>query len=442
MKPVSDTIAAVATPPGRGAVAIIRISGPDAHRIGCALTGKTELPPRRPVRAWLTDHDGSLLDDGLLLYFPEPNSFTGESVVEIHGHGGPVVVEAVLSRVLSLGARLARPGEFSERAFLNGKIDLAQAEAIADLIDATHRAAARAAAQGLQGAFSHAVAALDRQLTELRVWVEAAIDFVDEAIDFIAEGDVAARITAVRQALAHWLEVGRQGLLLRHGVRVAVVGAPNVGKSSLLNALVGEERAIVTEIPGTTRDVIRESIDLDGLLVHLLDTAGVRETDDPVERIGVERSWQAIAGADLILWIRAPDIDDRALAEALQERGIAPQAILEVWNKADRFPERVAETAVWISAKTGSGLDRLRATIRDRVGFRGVEESVWLARERHLEALRRADHHLAQALSMLVQWEFLAEELRLAHDALGEITGRIDADALLGVIFSQFCIGK
>jgi tRNA modification GTPase len=231
-------------------------------------------------------------------------------------------------------------------------------------------------------------------------------------------------------------------LLLRHGVRVAVVGAPNVGKSSLLNALVGEERAIVTEIPGTTRDVIRESIDLDGLLVHLLDTAGVRETDDPVERIGVERSWQAIAGADLILWIRAPDIDDRALAEALQERGIAPQAILEVWNKADRFPERVAETAVWISAKTGSGLDRLRATIRDRVGFRGVEESVWLARERHLEALRRADHHLAQALSMLVQWEFLAEELRLAHDALGEITGRIDADALLGVIFSQFCIGK
>lgn len=442
MKPANDTIAAVATPPGRGAVAIIRLSGPEALAIACALAKKNALPPRRPVRAWLYDADGAVLDDGLLLYFPEPNSFTGETVVEIHGHGGPVVVEAVLARVLALGARLARPGEFSERSFLNGKIDLAQAEAIADLIDATNRAAVRAAAQGLQGRFSQVVTELDRRLTELRVWVEAAIDFVDEEIDFLAEGEVAERITAARATIAHLLAVGRQGLLLRHGVKVAVVGAPNVGKSSLLNALVGEERAIVTDIPGTTRDVIRESVVIDGLTVHLLDTAGVRESSDPVERIGIERSRAALQLADIILWLRSPDVDDRALAKELEGRQSAGQALLEVWNKRDRFADDRHEGRLWISARTGAGLEQLREAIVAAAGFRGVDDEVWLARERHLQALSRAEQHLATASEQLDSWELLAEELRLAHEALGEITGRIDADALLGVIFSQFCIGK
>ncbi|GAB6050999.1 tRNA uridine-5-carboxymethylaminomethyl(34) synthesis GTPase MnmE [Hydrogenophilus islandicus] len=442
MKPANDTIAAVATPPGRGAVAIIRLSGPEALAIACALAKKSALPPRRPVRAWLYDADGAVLDDGLLLYFPEPNSFTGETVVEIHGHGGPVVVEAVLARVLALGARLARPGEFSERSFLNGKIDLAQAEAIADLIDATNRAAVRAAAQGLQGRFSQVVAELDRRLTELRVWVEAAIDFVDEEIDFLAEGEVAERIAAARATITHLLAVGRQGLLLRHGVKVAVVGAPNVGKSSLLNALVGEERAIVTDIPGTTRDVIRESVVIDGLTVHLLDTAGVRESSDPVERIGIERSRAALQLADIILWLRSPDVDDRALAKELEGRQKAGQVLLEVWNKRDRFADDRHEGRMWISARTGAGLEQLRGAIVAAAGFRGVDDEVWLARERHLQALSRAEQHLATASEQLDSWELLAEELRLAHEALGEITGRIDADALLGVIFSQFCIGK
>lgn len=442
MKPDNDTIAAVATPPGRGAVAIVRLSGPEAHAIACRLCGKKTLPPRTPVRAWLWAADGSLIDDGLLLYFPAPRSFTGEEVVEIHGHGGPVVTEVVLGRVLELGARLARPGEFSERAFLNGKLDLAQAEAIADLIDAGSRAAARAAAQGLQGRFSAAVAEMDAALTRLRVYVEAAIDFSDEPIDFLAEGEVVEGIAALRAQLAHWRQVGAQGLLLRHGVRVAIVGAPNVGKSSLLNALLGEERAIVTELPGTTRDIVRESIVVGGLTLHLFDTAGVRESCDPVEQIGVARTRQAIEMADVLLWVRAPDVDDTRVAAELAARVTPSQRRIEVWNKADRFPPPADDPRLWIAARQGEGIERLLAAVCETVGFRGVDDEVWLARQRHLEALARADRHLAEAVENLTHWEFLAEELRLAHEALGAITGRVDADTLLGVIFSQFCIGK
>ena len=442
MKPDGDTIAAVATPPGRGAVAIVRLSGPQAYAIACKLSNRSSLPARTPVRSWLTAEDGSVIDDGLLFYFPAPRSFTGEEVVEIHGHGGPVVVEMLLEGVLELGARLARPGEFSERAFLNGKIDLTQAEAIADLIDASSRSAARAAVQGLSGRFARVVDELDRQLTRLRVYVEAAIDFVDEPIDFLAEGEVAAGINQLRETIAHWLAVGEQGLLLRHGVRVAIVGAPNVGKSSLLNALLGEERAIVTDLPGTTRDIVRESIVVDGLTLHLLDTAGIRLANDPVEQIGVARTHQAIEQADLILWLRAPDVEDDRVAAVIDGAKEAGKWVVEVWNKADRFPPPAGDERFWIAAQTNQGVPELLSRLRQVVGFRGVDDEVWLARQRHLDALRRADQLLMEANEQLGQWELLAEALRLAHDALGEITGKVDADRLLGVIFSQFCIGK
>jgi len=442
VKPDGDTIAAVATPPGRGAVAIVRLSGPQAYAIACKLSNRSSLPARTPVRSWLTAEDGSVIDDGLLFYFPAPRSFTGEEVVEIHGHGGPVVVEMLLERVLELGARLARPGEFSERAFLNGKIDLTQAEAIADLIDASSRSAARAAVQGLSGRFARVVDELDRQLTRLRVYVEAAIDFVDEPIDFLAEGEVAAGINQLRETIAHWLAVGEQGLLLRHGVRVAIVGAPNVGKSSLLNALLGEERAIVTDLPGTTRDIVRESIVVDGLTLHLLDTAGIRLANDPVEQIGVARTHQAIEQADLILWLRAPDVEDDRVAAVIDGAKEAGKWVVEVWNKADRFPPPAGDERFWIAAQTNQGVPELLSRLRQVVGFRGVDDEVWLARQRHLDALRRADQLLMEANEQLGQWELLAEALRLAHDALGEITGKVDADRLLGVIFSQFCIGK
>jgi len=442
VKPDGDTITAVATPPGRGAVAIVRLSGPQAYAIACKLSNRSSLPARTPVRSWLTAEDGSVIDDGLLFYFPAPRSFTGEEVVEIHGHGGPVVVEMLLERVLELGARLARPGEFSERAFLNGKIDLTQAEAIADLIDASSRSAARAAVQGLSGRFARVVDGLDRQLTRLRVYVEAAIDFVEEPIDFLAEGEVAAGINQLRETIAHWLAVGEQGLLLRHGVRVAIVGAPNVGKSSLLNALLGEERAIVTDLPGTTRDIVRESIVVDGLTLHLLDTAGIRLANDPVEQIGVARTHQAIEQADLILWLRAPDVEDDRVAAVIDGAKEAGKWVVEVWNKADRFPPPAGDERFWIAAQTNQGVAELLSRLRQVVGFRGVDDEVWLARQRHLDALRRADQLLMEANEQLGQWELLAEALRLAHDALGEITGKVDADRLLGVIFSQFCIGK
>jgi tRNA modification GTPase len=276
----------------------------------------------------------------------------------------------------------------------------------------------------------------------LRVYVEAAIDFVDEPIDFLAEGEVAAGINQLRETIAHWLAVGEQGLLLRHGVRVAIVGAPNVGKSSLLNALLGEERAIVTDLPGTTRDIVRESIVVDGLTLHLLDTAGIRLANDPVEQIGVARTHQAIEQADLILWLRAPDVEDDRVVAVIDEAKEAGKWVVEVWNKADRFPPPAGDERFWIAAQTNQGVAELLSRLRQVVGFRGVDDEVWLARQRHLDALRRADQLLMEASEQLGQWELLAEALRLAHDALGEITGKVDADRLLGMIFSQFCIGK
>ncbi len=443
MMPQPDTIAAVATPPGRGGVAIVRISGPIAAEIGAALTRRAlPLPVRRAVRAWAYAEDGAVLDDGILLYYAAPASFTGEDVVEFQGHGGPVVVQAILERCLTLGARLARPGEFSERAFLNGKLDLAQAEAIADLIDAQTRAAARAAAQALSGRFSEGVRALETELKRLRVWVEAAIDFVDEEIDFISSGEAAARVAALIEQLDVWIAEGRQGLLLRDGLKLALVGAPNVGKSSLLNALVGEERAIVTDVPGTTRDVIRETVVFEGVPVHVLDTAGVRATDDVVERLGVERTRQALAAADVVVWLRAPGVKDDEVA-ALLASGERTGSLIEVWNQCDRFPAPEFPASVLrISAKTGEGLAVLRQAVLAAAGWRTLEHEPWLARQRHLEALAAAKAHLLAALKREAQWEFLAEELRLAHEALGRILGQVDAEALLGEIFSSFCIGK
>ncbi|MCX7946441.1 MAG: tRNA uridine-5-carboxymethylaminomethyl(34) synthesis GTPase MnmE [Hydrogenophilus sp.] len=439
-----ETIAAVATPPGRGAIAIVRISGNSAAAIGAALIGRRDLlPARRAVRAWARAADGALLDDGLLLYFPAPHSFTGEEVVEFHGHGGPAAMRGVLERVLELGARLARPGEFTERAFLNGKLDLAQAEAIADLIEAETTAAARAAARGLSGEFSRAVAAMSASLTELRVWVEAAIDFPEEGIDFVEAGDVAERLAALAEELQRWQIAGRQGLLLREGVRVAIVGAPNVGKSSLLNALVGEERAIVSEWPGTTRDLVRERVEVEGMPVWLLDTAGLRPSTDRVEQIGVERARAARADAEIVLWVRAPDVADEAVAAEILSSLQEGQRLIEVWNKADRFPPPPGEERLWIAAQTGQGIAQLKAAIAEAAG-RTPGEAVWLARKRHLLALAEAEEAARQASTWgkAGAWELMAEELRAADAALGTIVGRTDPETLLAEIFSRFCIGK
>jgi tRNA modification GTPase len=424
-----DTIAAIATPPGRGGIGIVRLSGPQVPAIAERLLGR--LPDPRIARHVKFGD----IDEGIALYFPAPHSYTGEAVLELQGHGGPVVMQALLGACLDAGARLAEPGEFTRRAYLEGKLDLAQAEAVADLIDAASREAARAALRSLGGEFSTAVDALLAGLTGLRALVEATLDFPEEDVDRLHRDDAAARLAAVRAALEDVVRRSRQGSLLRSGIQVVLAGRPNAGKSSLLNRLAGEERAIVTAQPGTTRDALREPIQIDGVPLVVVDTAGLRETTDEVERLGVERTRRELAQADLVL-----EVIDATGDEALLAAGAGRIA---VYNKIDLRPGFAPPAgAVAVSAKTGEGLDRLRRAILDAAGWSSTGESTFLARERHLRALEIARAHLEAAAGLAARPELFAEELRLAQEALAAITGEFTADDLLGEIFARFCIGK
>lgn len=450
-----ETIAAVATAQGRAGVGIVRVSGPQAASIARTISGR-ELKPRYAHYGPFRDARGQVLDEGLALYFPGPNSFTGEDVLELQGHGGPVVLDLLLRRCLELGARLARPGEFSERAFLNDKLDLAQAEAIADLIEASSEQAARNALRSLQGEFSRRVHGLTERLIELRIYVEAAIDFPEEEIDFLADGHVLGLLDGVRADLAGVLREAGQGALLRDGMTVVIAGRPNAGKSSLLNALAGREAAIVTEIAGTTRDVLREHIHIDGMPLHVVDTAGLRDTDDQVEKIGVERALKAIGEADRVLLVvdsSAPEAADPfTLWPEFFDRRPDPARVTLIRNKADLSGEAIAlevgadgHVTLSLSAKSSAGLELLREHLKACMGYEQTSESSFSARRRHLEALRQAgsalEHGRAQ-LTLAGAGELLAEDLRQAQQALGEITGAFSSDDLLGRIFSSFCIGK
>ena len=462
-----DPIAAIATAPGRGAVGIVRVSSPqDLTPLIEQLCGRT-LRPREAHYLPLRAANGDAIDHGLALHFPAPASYTGEHVLELQAHGGPVVLQLLLARCLELGGaieslkhlRLAEPGEFTQRAFLNGKLDLAQAEAVSDLIDASTEAAARSASRALSGALSTEVGELRDGLINLRMLVEATLDFPEEEIDFLQAADALGKLRRIQARLDSVLDRTRQGALLREGIKVVLAGQPNVGKSSLLNALAGAELAIVTPIPGTTRDKVSQTIQIEGVPLHITDTAGLRETSDEVERIGVARSWDAIAEADVVLFLH----DLTRMGEAGYEAGDAeirerlarvdPARLLQVYNKADtgadarsRQDLTLPADAVQLSAKTGAGLAELRRALLAHAGWHAVPEGLFIARERHVQALRRTAEHLALALAQVeVQppaLDLMAEELRLAHDALGEITGAFSADELLGEIFSRFCIGK
>ncbi len=447
----TDTIVAPATPPGRGGIGIVRVSGPKAPEIAAVLLG--ELPPARTARfARFLDAAREPLDAGLALFFPAPHSYTGEHVLELHGHGGPAVLEAVVQRILEIGARRAQPGEFTLRAFLNDKLDLAQAEAIADLVDAGSREAARAAMRSLQGEFSAMVHGLTEAVTDVRAHVEAAIDFPEEEVDFLADRQLHDRFHTLRDHFDAVEQSARQGALLREGMTVVIAGRPNAGKSSLLNRLAGYEAAIVTPIPGTTRDIVRERIDIDGMPLHVLDTAGLRDSADVVEAEGIRRAHEQMRRADRVLFVidLTSDPDARAYT---QERERLPRdvPVTLVLNKSDLSsgipladtltgPPRIA-----VSALTGAGVERLREHLKDCVGFRSVEAGTVSARRRHLEALRRARDHVAAAERRLREsrsGELVAEDLRGAQQALSEITGEFTSEDLLGRIFGSFCIGK
>ena len=435
--PFGDTIAAVATPPGRGGIGIVRVSGLGAGTIARVVAGG--LPaPRLATLADFTDADGSTIDRGLVLYFGAPNSFTGEDVLELHGHGGPVVMDRLLERICGLGVRLARPGEFTERAFLNDKIDLAQAEAVADLIDSASRRASRSAMRSLAGEFSGRVAAIDRALLDARVHVEAAIDFADEEIECLPDADLAGRLLAVTDQIATLQAECRQGQVLREGFDVVIAGPPNAGKSSLLNRLLAENRAIVTDVPGTTRDPILADIEIDGIPVRLTDTAGLREGGDTVEAMGVERAKAAMADADLVLAVADDNLAGDA-SDALVGRCLA------VRNKVDLSGRPAGEGArgeICVSARTGAGLDALRRAIVAAAGEPG--EGAFIARKRHLDALAAALRHVAEARRHVAEGcgDLAAEELRHAQHELGRIVGATSTEDLLGEIFRGFCVGK
>jgi tRNA modification GTPase len=444
----TDVIAALATAPGRAAIGVIRLSGPDLRRLFPALLGRDSVVPRHATLTRFLDAAGAPIDAGLALYFPAPRSYSGEDMLELHAHGGPEVLKLVLGRCLELGARPAEPGEFTRRAFLNDRLDLLQAEAVADLIEASSSAAARSALRSLSGQFSQRIHALVDMLIELRTLVEACIDFPEEGLDLLSERGGSERLNALRAELECVCRAARSGSLLREGAHVVLFGRPNVGKSSLLNRFAGEEVAIVTDVPGTTRDALRELIHLEGVPIHIVDTAGLRSTADKVETIGISRTWRALGNADLGLLVI-----DATAGESDEDRRFLEQLAPEiprivVFNKIDLTGDapgvRRAEsrTEVRVSAQTGEGLDLLQEEILRRIGWQPQEEGVFLARTRHLHCLREAAEHLAVAAAQSGQLELFAEELRLAQAALNQITGAFTSEDLLGEIFSRFCIGK
>ncbi len=450
----TDTIAALATPPGRGGVGIIRISGPDCQAIAAKILG-TCPKPRYAHYGPFFDAHGEEIDQGIALFFPNPHSFTGEDVLELQGHGGPVILDLLLRQTLELGARMARPGEFSERAFLNDKLDLAQAEAIADLIDSSSEQAARSALRSLQGEFSQQIHSLVEALIQLRIYVEAAIDFPEEEIDFLADGRVAGDLESIEDRLQTVLRNANQGAILREGMTVVIAGRPNAGKSSLLNALAGRQSAIVTDIAGTTRDVLREHIHIDGMPLHIIDTAGLREGADEVERIGIERAWTEIRNADRVLLM----VDAASTPETAPQK-IWPDFISHlpgldnvtvIRNKIDLCDETQGVDNVddchliRLSAKQDLGVDLLRQHLKQCMGYDSANEGGFMARRRHIDALQRAQSALTTGRQQLEGYgagELLAEDLRCAQNALSEITGEFNTDDLLGRIFSSFCIGK
>ncbi len=444
------TIAAIATAPGRSGIGIVRVSGAGCREIAAAVLGRVPAPRVAELHRFI-DAEDEAIDEGLALYFPAPNSFTGEDVLELHGHGGPVVLHLLLRRVLELGARMAQAGEFTQRAYLNDKLDLAQAEAVADLIDSGSAQAARAALRSLQGEFSSQVHDLAEAVLELRMWVEAAIDFPEEEVDFLGDRALSARLEFIRQRFAELAETARQGTLLRDGLTIVIAGRPNAGKSSLLNRLAGYDAAIVTPVPGTTRDVLRERIEIDGLPLHVLDTAGLRESPDEVEIEGIRRAHREIERADRVLFV--VDASDTAAVAGIEADLAAlptdaPSTV--VYNKVDRTGAAAGLEAgdpvrVRLSATTGEGLDLLRQHLKDCVGFHPAGTGVLSARARHLEALRRARTHVEEAHRLLVHrhaGELVAQDLTDAQIQLGEITGQVTSDDLLGRIFGSFCIGK
>lgn len=462
-----EPIAAIATAPGRGGVGIVRVSGAQLQPLVQALCGR-DLRAREATYLPFRADDHSVIDQGLALYFPAPHSYTGEDVLELQAHGGPVVLQLLLARCLEAaaqtdratgrprlpGLRVAQPGEFTQRAFLNDKIDLAQAEAIADLIDASTEAAARSASRSLAGEFSREIHILRDALIHLRMGVEATLDFPEEEIDFLQQTDAQGQLDRLRAQLARVMQRTRQGALLREGIRVVIAGQPNAGKSSLLNALAGAELAIVTPIAGTTRDVVTQAIQIEGVPVHVIDTAGLRDSDDPVEKIGIERAWAQIERADALVFLHdltrredpAYQAADAQIQRLLADKRPAGLALIEVWNKADAHAGPAPEGSLALSARTGQGLQALRRKLLEVAGWQSSAEGVWLARERHVHALRRVEQHLVAANDFLapqaLALDLLAEELRLGQNALNEITGEFSADDLLGVIFSKFCIGK
>jgi len=453
-----EPIVAIATASGRGAVGIVRASGRDLAPLIAAVCGKP-LAPRHATYLPFLAANGDTIDQGLAIHFPAPHSYTGEAVLELQAHGGPVVLQLLLARCLEAGAaiglRLAEPGEFTERAFLNDKLDLAQAEAVSDLIEASTEAAARSAGRSLSGAFSHEINALRERLVELRMLVEATLDFPEEEIDFLEKADARGRLQRAVDQLDAVLDRARQGALLREGIQVVLAGQPNVGKSSLLNALAGAELAIVTPIAGTTRDKVSETIQIEGVPVHVIDTAGLRDSVDEVERIGIARSWAEIEAADAVILLHdltrlgQPEHDaaDAQIVARLPRSLAADARLLHVYNKADAAPAPNAATdALVLSAKTGTGIAALRAKLLELAGWHAQPDGVFIARARHVDALRRTREHLARAQAHAAQadaaLDLFAEELRLAHDALGEITGVFTSDDLLGEIFGRFCIGK
>ena len=461
-----DPIVAIATAPGRGAVGIVRVSGKDISPVMNAICGRA-LVPRQATYLPFRDATGGVIDQGLAIYFSAPHSYTGEDVLELQAHGGPVVLQLLLARCLQAAAsrhpvtgqaslphmRVAQPGEFTERAFLNDKIDLAQAEAIADLIDASTEVAARSAARSMSGEFSQAVNTLLAQLVGLRMLVEATLDFPEEDIDFLQKADASGQLRGLQATLEGVMQSAQQGSILRDGIKVVIAGQPNAGKSSLLNALAGAELAIVTPIAGTTRDKVTQLIQIDGVPLHVVDTAGLREALDDVEKIGIERAWGEIEGADAVLFLHdltQQNTTDYIAADAIIQRAIALKIpkktpVIDVWNKSDAAPSTVS-TGVAISAKTGEGLQALREQLLRAVGWQSAPEGVYMARERHVQALAKVQTQLAAAAVQLQAvspaLDLLAEDLRQAQIALSEITGQFTPDDLLGEIFSKFCIGK